>query len=404
MLDDRKAAILRAVVSEYIKTAQPVGSSHIAASPGIGVSSATVRGEMVHLESEGYLVQPHTSAGRVPTEKGYRFFVDQLGGVGRLGAAQRMQVREFFASAHGEIEYVLEKTSRLLARLTGWTALVVEPPADSSVIRAAQIVDMGGSTALAVLVLSNGVVEKYPIELPSQLDDGVISEASARLASSVVGKHPRSLGSGSPSGERPEGDLPDSSLGAPASGGGGGSSSQGSALGGTGRAGKQGPLTAARSSISTAQDLVDAVCSAVGCGEGSAESGQVFVGGASQMAAAFDAVDTVREVLGILEQHLVVVTLLRDVLDRGLSVAIGVEEHGLEPLAACSVVVAPYEVEGKPSGTVGVLGPTRMDYPRALAAVSVVGEQLSQHWKDAGRSGSGPRNGNDGVELAVESE
>ncbi|MCL4422757.1 MAG: heat-inducible transcriptional repressor HrcA [Actinobacteria bacterium] len=404
MLDDRKAAILRAVVSEYIKTAQPVGSSHIAASPGIGVSSATVRGEMVHLESEGYLVQPHTSAGRVPTEKGYRFFVDQLGGVGRLGAAQRMQVREFFASAHGEIEYVLEKTSRLLAQLTGWTALVVEPPADSSVIRAAQIVDMGGSTALAVLVLSNGVVEKYPIELPSELDCSVIGEASARLAARVIGKHPRSLSSSSAFGERLEGDRPDSSPGPLSSAGGDRSSSEGSAAGGEGAAAKQSSRTTGRGSISTAEDLVDAVCFAIGCGEGSAESGQVFVGGASQMAAAFDAVETVREVLGILEQHLVVVTLLRDVLDRGLSVAIGVEEHGLEPLAACSVVVAPYEVEGKPSGTVGVLGPTRMDYPRALAAVSVVGEQLSERWKDAGRSGSGSRSGNDGGVRAVESE
>jgi len=107
------------------------------------------------------------------------------------------------------------------------------------------------------------------------------------------------------------------------------------------------------------------------------EPDHVFVGGASRMALAFDAVETVRAVLGILEQQLVVVTLLRDVLDRGLSVAIGTE-HGYEPLAECSLVVAPYDVEGEHAGTIGVLGPTRMNYPQALSAVAVVGQRLSR--------------------------
>jgi len=98
MLDDRKTAILSAVVHEYIATAQPVGSSHIAATPGVGVSSATVRNEMAVLEQEGYLVQPHTSAGRIPTDKGYRFFVDHLSGPGRVDAATSRRVGDFFAA------------------------------------------------------------------------------------------------------------------------------------------------------------------------------------------------------------------------------------------------------------------------------------------------------------------
>src|SRR5438309_1525641 len=105
MLDERKAAILRAVVEEYIETAQPVGSGHIA--PAVSVSSATVRNDMAVLEQEGYLLQPHTSAGRVPTEKGYRYFVDTLSGPGQLAGAQAQQVREFFAKAHGELEQML---------------------------------------------------------------------------------------------------------------------------------------------------------------------------------------------------------------------------------------------------------------------------------------------------------
>src|SRR6476469_3821600 len=100
MLDDRKAAVLRAVVREYIETAQPVGSTHVARTGNLGVSPATVRNEMAALEREGFLAQPHTSAGRVPTDKGYRFFVDQLAGPAALPAAQRYQVRDFFAHAH----------------------------------------------------------------------------------------------------------------------------------------------------------------------------------------------------------------------------------------------------------------------------------------------------------------
>src|ERR1700728_5116157 len=110
-LNDRRAAILEAVVTEYIGTAEPVGSSHVANAPGVQVSSATVRSEMVALEHDGYLVQPHTSAGRIATDKGYRFFVDHLTGPGVLGSGQRQKVRRFFDRVHGEMEEMLERAS-----------------------------------------------------------------------------------------------------------------------------------------------------------------------------------------------------------------------------------------------------------------------------------------------------
>jgi heat-inducible transcriptional repressor len=118
---------------------------------------------------------------------------------------------------------------------------------------------------------------------------------------------------------------------------------------------------------------------------GSAEGvDQLFVGGSSRMVAAFDAVETVRSVLSILEQQLVVVTLLRDILDTGLSVAIGTE-HGMEPLASCAIVVMPVSVDGMERGTIGLLGPTRMNYPLALAAARVVGDRLGERLSEAGR-------------------
>ena len=123
MLDDRKTAILRAVVEEYIATAQPVGSSHIAASHGVQVSSATVRNDMAFLEQEGYLAQPHTSAGRIPTDKGYRFFVDHFTPNGKLGVADQMKVGEFFDTATGRLEETLQRTSTLLAQMTNYFLL-----------------------------------------------------------------------------------------------------------------------------------------------------------------------------------------------------------------------------------------------------------------------------------------
>jgi heat-inducible transcriptional repressor len=328
-LDPRKAAILTAVVSEYIETAEPVGSAHITGTPGVEVSSATVRSDMAALEREGYLTQPHTSAGRIPTDKGYRFFVDTLGTPGTLGPAQRQEVRRFFAHVHGAVEDLLGHTSGLLANLTDYAAVVVGPTHDSATIRSVQLVDLGPNLALLVVVLSDGAVEKHAVELTGEIDATVLAAAAAHMTAHLRG---RTLAD--------PGTVPDRG----------------------------------ESAIDTAVAL-----GTQALGELSAvdEPDHVFVGGSSRMASAFDAVETVRSVLSILEQQLVVVELVEHILDRGLSVAIG-SEHGFEPLASCALVLAPVSVDGETAGTIGVVGPTRMNYPRALAAVQVVGERLGE--------------------------
>jgi heat-inducible transcriptional repressor len=311
MLDDRKSTILRAVVEEYIHTALPVGSGHVASAPGVAVSSATVRNEMASLEQEGFLAQPHTSAGRIPTQAGYRYYVDHLAARPTLDKA----------SAH---------TSRLLSGLTGTAAVITGPPHETAVVRSVQLVGLTPRMALMVVVLSNGSIEKATVELGgdgAEPGDDDLARASAHLATHLVGHHLDALAT-----------LPDPPGGTPA------------------------PAVA----------LVTAARVAVG-----ADGDHLYVGGTDRMAGAFEAVEQVREVLGLLEQQLVVVSLLRDVLDRGLQVAIG-SETGMTTLAECSIVVAPYEIEGEPVGTVGVLGPTRMDYAQALAAVAVVGKRLGR--------------------------
>jgi heat-inducible transcriptional repressor len=345
-LNERQAAILEAVVTEYIGSAEPVGSSHVANSPGVQVSSATVRSEMVALEREGYLVQPHTSAGRIPTDKGYRFFVDHLTQPGVLGPTQHEQVCTFFDQVHGEMEDMLDRATGLLSELTSYAAVVVGPSHDSATIRSVQVVGLAPRLALLVLVLSDGAVEKRTIDLEVEVGDEVLSQAGNMLSTHLVGRTTSASWLVSLSGN------------------------------------------------TDVDRVVASAGTAFGLIERSMESDQVFVGGPSRLAQSFDAVETVRSVLGILEQQLVVVTLLRDVLNRGLSVAIGAE-HGYEPLASCAVVVAPVSIDGHELGAVGLFGPTRMDYPRALAAAHVVGERLGERLGETGRGGGPGGSGSD---------
>ncbi|NOX31081.1 MAG: heat-inducible transcription repressor HrcA [Actinobacteria bacterium] len=322
-LDDRKAAVLSAIVEHYIDTAEPVGSGTLKRDGSIEVSTATIRNEMSALEQLGYLSQPYTSAGRVPTEKGYRYFVDQLGGPGVLGPTETRQVRDFFSAAQGAIEDRLRDTSELLSTLTAYTGVVVGPSHDPATIRSAQLVLLGGDRALLVLVLSSGTVERYDVALEGDPSDDLIARVNEHLNRHLIGHGTTPLPNIQTSGH----------------------------------------------------DSVDFVVSTViGSIVGQPDAVPVFVGSTSNMAAQFDAVDTVRDVLTILEHQLMVVTMVGDLLNKGLSVAIG-SETGL-PLVDCSVVLAPLVVDGEQAGSVGVLGPTRMDYPRALAAVQVVSRRL----------------------------
>jgi heat-inducible transcriptional repressor len=294
---------------------------------------------MVALEREGYLTQPHTSAGRIPTDRGYRFFVDHLAEPGILGPSQRTQVSSFFDHLHGEMEDVLERTSSLLAELTSHAAVVVGPPHDTATILSVHAVGLAPRVVLCVVVLEDGAVEKATLELDEDVADETVAAATAQLRQRLEGLALNQVDAGEPVG---------------------------------------GPDPAVARVVTHALEAVVAI------GE-RREPEEVFIGGSSRLAASFDAVETVRSVLAILEQQLVVVDLLNDVLASGLSVAIG-EEHGYEPLASCAVIVAPISLEGAPGGVVGILGPTRMNYPSAIAAAEVVSSRLS-HRIEAARHG-----------------
>ena len=327
-MDERKAAVLRAVVESFIDTAQPVGSRAVSDLSDLRVSAATIRNEMASLEAEGYLAQPHTSAGRVPTDAGYRYFVDRLG-PGHLDEAETRQISSFFRHAQGQIEERLADTSRLLSQLTAYAAVVVGPLHDPATVRSAQLVDLGASRLLLVIVTSSGSIERSMIELApgAAVNPSDIGAASTALNDAFVGASLGTVPTVDPTGKHEVDDL-----------------------------------------VATTLDALTPL---------SHQAGELYVGGAANMAGQFDAVSTVKSVLAVLEEQLLVVSLLGDLVERGLSVAIGTET-GVAPLSECAVVVAPYKVDGEQIGTIGLLGPTRMDYPKALAAVHVVSSRLGE--------------------------
>ena len=326
-LSARKEEILRAVVECYISSASPVGSGTVCDSQDFGVSPATIRKEMLSLEQSGHLHQPHTSSGRVPTEAGYRYFVDALMEPYSLGPVEGQQISEFFEHAHGELGSVLTSLSSLLAEVTRCAAVVVGPRADSAVVRSVQLVEISSHVVIVVAVLSTGAVEQRALELDIAPDRGDIEAAADVLARSLVG--------GPVDAEVPMEGLPAA----------------------------VGRLVAS---------AADALRRGVG---GLAE--HLFVGGHATVVRSFGAVEVAQRILGLLERHYAVVSLLRDIVDRGMRVAIG-GETGLVPLSECSVVVSPYLVEGRRAGTIAVLGPTHLNYPQAMATVAVTSRQLGR--------------------------
>jgi heat-inducible transcriptional repressor len=332
-LDERKAEILRAIVEQYVATAQPVGSQTVTHTTGLGVSAATVRNEMSVLEGEGYITQPHTSAGRVPTDRGYRYYVDHLAGSGQLPAPERRRIAEFFTSATLAMDELLAQTSTLLAGVTAHAAVVVGPETQAVVVRSAQLVRLHPRVLLAVAVLSNGAVEKEVLELDDDIDESVLSAASGRVAEHLDGQCLSELTR----------TLPDAGAG------------------------------------DVADALVRAACESLRARVEQHEGESLYVGGASRLAAEHDAFGftSFARLLELLEQHVVLAGLMRELLGPGLTVSIGSENERAD-LRECSLVLAPYLVAGEVAGTLGVLGPTRMDYRKAQAAVVAVSHRLGR--------------------------
>ncbi|MDR1711129.1 MAG: heat-inducible transcriptional repressor HrcA [Propionibacteriaceae bacterium] len=331
MLDDRKLAILRAIVTDYVSMREPVGSKALVERYRLNVSPATVRNDMAVLEEEGYITQPHTSAGRIPTDKGYRLFVDRLGAIKPLSAAERRAIETFMAGAL-DIDDVVKRTVRLLAQITQQVAIVQYPAMAQASVRAVEIISLTPERALVILVNSTGHVEQRSIETGGA-PDSAIAELRGRLNAALVGlsaaKALETLG-GFLEQLRPE----DRSLGT----------------------------------------VVCAVLVEILGGE---PSTRVVVGGVPNLTRFADQFETtVKPVLEALEEQVVLLRLLGEASSSGdVTVRIG-RENPYEPLQSTSLVASPY---GDSWANLGVVGPTRMDYPTTMATVRAVARYVGRY-------------------------
>ena len=334
-LGSRKAAVLRAVVEEYVRSGEPVGSETIADHAGIGVSSATIRHELAALEELGYLSHPHTSAGRIPTDAGYRFYVDSLPAGGKLREVQRRAIATHFAEAILDLEEVLKGSVQLLSRLTQYAGLAVPPSASEEPVVRLELIDMG-PTVMVLAVGQHGRVDKRVIDRPDGASASTLANADQRL----MGLRGRTY-----------------------------AEAQAALL----HMAAEGPRDE--------HDVMLHVAEALRTAQQGEHAAHVVIGGASNLAdeAQTWRRETLRRLFETLEREQEMLQVLQDVTaaQADLSVTIGGEHPTTGELDA-SIVAAPFRSGETTIGTIGVVGPTRMDYLSAMASVHAVAERLSE--------------------------
>ena len=332
-LDDRKLAVLRAIVQDYVGTEEPVGSKALVERHNLGVSPATVRNDMATLEDEGYIHQPHTSAGRVPTDKGYRLFVDRLTEVKPMSGAERRAIGSFLDHAV-DLDDVVARTVRLLAQLTRQVAVVQYPSLSRSTVRHVELVALTPTRLMLVLITDTGRVEQRLIDCPTAVGETVLADLRSRLNTRAGGQRfvevPILLQ-----------DLPDSF-----------------------EREDRGTVTAVLTTLFEA------------LAEQTEE--RVVIGGSANLTRfPHDFPLTIAPVLEALEEQVVLLKLLGETADAGMMVRIG-HENAYEGLNSTSVVSVGYGSGDETVAKLGVVGPTRMDYPGTMGAVRAVARYVGQ--------------------------
>jgi heat-inducible transcriptional repressor len=334
VLDERKLDVLRAIVEDYVATHEPVGSKALVDRHNLGVSPATVRNDMAALEEEGYITQPHTSAGRIPTDAGYRLFVDKLSTVKPLTAAEKRAISTFLAGAV-DLDDVVRRTVRLLAQITRQVAIVQYPTLNRSTVRHIEVVTLSPHRLLLVLITSTGRIEQRIVEAAEDVPEQLVGDLRARLNQALAGQRLTDAAG-------TLGTLPDAF--APA----------------------DRPMVAAV--VST---LIETF----------ADDGEqrLAVGGAANLTRYGDDFERdVKPVLEALEEHVILLKLLGESTNpQTLTVRIG-HENPYEELATTSVVATGYGSRTESLATLGIVGPTHMDYPSTMGAVRAVARYVSQ--------------------------
>ncbi|MGY3201609.1 heat-inducible transcriptional repressor HrcA [Streptomyces sp. TE5632] len=333
MLSERRLQVLRAIVQDYVGTEEPVGSKALTERHNLGVSPATVRNDMAALEDEGFIAQPHTSAGRIPTDKGYRLFVDKLAGVKPMTAPERRAIQNFLEGAV-DLDDVVARTVRLLAQLTRQVAVVQYPSLTRSTVRHVELLPMAPARAMLVLITDTGRVEQRMIDCPAPLGEATLGDLRARLNSRVAGR--RFTDVPSLVEDLPEAFDPE----------------------------ERGTVSTVLSTL--LETLVED------------NEERLMIGGTANLTRfGHDFPLVIRPVLEALEEQVVLLKLLGEAKDPGVTVRIG-HENAHEGLNSTSVVSVGYGSGGEAVAKLGVVGPTRMDYPGTMGAVRAVARYVGQ--------------------------
>lgn len=334
MLEERRLAVLRAIVQDYVATQEPVGSKTLVERHRLGVSPATIRNDMAALEEEGLITQPHTSAGRVPTDAGYRLFVDRLHGLKPMSAAERRAIETFLKGAV-DLDDVVHRSVRLLAQLTRQVAIVQYPTVSSSTVRHIEVVALTSNRVLLVLILSSGRVEQRVVDLADEVDDALLATVRILVLQAAQGRRIDEA-------SQVLAQLPDHC-----------------------------PPESADAVRRVTAVLVDAMSD-------HRSDERVLVGGTANLARFGEGFDTtIRPLLEALEEHVVLLRLLGAATNSSdVTVRIG-HEGPVEELSSTSVVASGYGPASASIAALGIVGPTRMDYPSTMAAVRAVASYLS---------------------------
>lgn len=327
MLDDRKLEVLKAIVTDYVASREPVGSKALVERHRLDVSAATVRNDMAALEEEGYIMQPHTSAGRIPTDKGYRLFVDKLAQIKPLSSAERNAIAAFM-NGTADINDLVMRTVRLLAQLTRQVAIMQYPVAQRTLLRHLDLVQLSADRVLVIIVSSTGAVDQSLVEVT--IDEEALAQLRGRLASAMMGRTPAEAAGAVPGAFE--------------------------YFGGQWRP-EAAQLVAAVLELLAHEPAV-----------------QVVVAGVPNLAAVgFET--NMRPLLEALEEQVVLLRLLGEAGGDDITVRIG-QENTTQGFHATSVVATGYGADF--GASLGVVGPTRMDYPTTIAAVRAVARYVSR--------------------------
>ena len=334
MQEDRRLAVLRAIVEDYVATEEPVGSRALVERHGLGVSPATVRNDMAALEDEGYITQPHTSAGRVPTDKGYRLFVDRLSTVKPMSSPERRAIATFLDGAV-DLDDVVNRSVRVLSQLTRQVAVVQYPTLSRSTVRHVELVALAPDRLLVVLILSTGRVEQRVVDLDSEIADADLIELRGVVNRVATGEV-----------------ISDALI----------------AL----RVLAEQPVVVPGPTRMVTETLIEAMSD-------HRSDERLVVGGTANLARFGDSFDSaVLPLLEALEEHVVLLKLLGEATAGGtVTVRIGAEGPYAQ-LASTSVVTTGYGAHDDTLAAFGVVGPTRMDYPGTMAAVRAVARYVSR--------------------------